>query len=89
MDPAKRRRTEKGGNVKRYIVDERVGCIAIRDTKFTDPDYPGLHNDTEGVLFYWHGKKDENEAWHVNPVIVEKIQLLCEAMNEEDTRYEK
>jgi hypothetical protein len=40
----------------RYFVDERCGCIAVRDRWNTDPDYPGLHYDTTGIVRYWHGK---------------------------------
>jgi hypothetical protein len=37
----------------RYFVDERIGCIAVRDRAKTDPEYPGLHPDTEGVVKFW------------------------------------
>ncbi len=36
----------------RYFVDERAGCIAIRDHWNTDPGYQGLHPDTEGVVVF-------------------------------------
>jgi hypothetical protein len=39
----------------RFFVDQRIGCIAIRDMTHTDPDYRGLHSDTEGVVWYRHG----------------------------------
>ena len=39
----------------RFFIDERVGCIAIRDRTLTDQGYPGLHFDTEGVVFYRAG----------------------------------
>ena len=39
----------------RYFVDERTGCIAVRDRNNTDPKYQGLHSDTTGVVKYWHG----------------------------------
>lgn len=39
----------------RYFVDERGGCIAVRDREKTDPEYPGLHPDTTGVIRYWGG----------------------------------
>ena len=40
----------------RYFVDERTGCIAVRDRDATDPDYNGLHSDTVGVVKYWDGE---------------------------------
>lgn len=39
---------------ERYYVDERVGCIAVRD-RTLDNEEPGLHSDTTGVVKYWHG----------------------------------
>ena len=39
----------------RYFVDERGGCIAVRDREKTDPEYPGLHPDTTGVIQYCGG----------------------------------
>lgn len=39
--------------MNRYFVDERVGCIAVRDRLKTDPEYQGLHPDTEGVVRFW------------------------------------
>jgi len=41
--------------LNRYFVDQRVGCIAIRDSFKTDPDYQGLHSDSIGVIHYRHG----------------------------------
>ncbi len=39
----------------RFFVDERSGCIAVRDRLNTDPDYPGLHADTAGVVWFEFG----------------------------------
>ncbi len=41
---------------ERYFVEERSGCIAVRDRENTDPEYQGLHADTEGVVWYEHGE---------------------------------
>ena len=51
----------------RFFIDERVGCIAVRDRKHPEyhPDYPGLHNDTADVIFYAHGSKND-EGWFVD-----------------------
>lgn len=49
-------------NEPRYFVDERGGCVAVRDRTRTDPDYPGLHHDTEGVVLYRHGKVVEQSC---------------------------
>ena len=42
----------------RFFVDERTGCIAVRDRGYTDPEYNGLHSDTVGVVRYWDGKPE-------------------------------
>ena len=39
----------------RYFVDERSGCIAVRDGENTDWNHPGLCHDTTGVVRFWHG----------------------------------
>lgn len=50
----------------RFFIDERVGCIAVRDREHPDydPKYPGLHNDTADVIFYAHGSKND-QGWFV------------------------
>lgn len=51
----------------RFFIDERVGCIAVRDRLHPEhhPDYPGLHNDTADVIFYAHGSRND-EGWFVD-----------------------
>ena len=39
----------------RYFVDERIGCIAVRDRTKTDPNYKGLESTTEGVVSFKMG----------------------------------
>lgn len=75
----------------RYFVDERVGCIAVRDQKHTDPEYPGLHEDTEGVVWYRHGiGLTRNcpecghvlfQGWEVKPEHVREAHQECERLN--------
>ena len=52
------------GPANRYFVDERAGCVAVRDRDETEPDYPGLHCDTKGVVFYRHGRQVEKRWLH-------------------------
>lgn len=84
-------------NAERYFVDERSGCIAVRDRENTDPDYPGLHSDTTGVVAYWHGRVVEGErcetCGHVSPgglrvSVHDKAQaiLLCGELNAKASR---
>lgn len=76
---------------KRYFVDHRGGCIAVRDRTLTEPDYPGLHHDTRGVVFYRHGKIVQNTCqccgqkmpgnWEVDPQDVLEAEQECYRLN--------
>ena len=66
--------------VERYFVDERAGCIAVRDRLNTDPDYRGLHWDTEGVVRYAHGTFDE-AGWIVADADRDEAHGICERLN--------
>lgn len=68
----------------RFFIDERSGCIAVRDKlhpKF-DPDYPGLHFDTPDVIYYGHGQRSENEGepacWTINDMVKIKAYSVLE-----------
>lgn len=65
----------------RYFIDKRVGCIAVRDRHFTDPTYQGLHEDTEGVVKYWHGHEIMGE-WSVPIEYEEEAMFLCKELND-------
>lgn len=64
---------------RRFFIDERVGCIAVRDKKHPsyDPDYQGLHNDTADVIFYAHGNRNK-EGWYVDERFRRKAQQVLE-----------
>ena len=63
----------------RFFIDERVGCIAVRDKKHPsyDPNYQGLHRDTVDVIFYAHGNKNE-KGWYVDERFRRKAQQVLE-----------
>jgi len=63
----------------RFFIDERVGCIAVRDRKHPqhEPDYHGLHNDTADVIFYAHGNKNEI-GWYVDERFKKKAMEVLE-----------
>ncbi len=74
----------------RYFVDERVGCIAVRDRERTDPEYPGLHFDTKGVVQYWSGVYEEMQrglsgdvdgGWIVPEILRVEAHRLCNKLN--------
>lgn len=60
----------------RFFVDERLGCIAVRDRQHPkySKDYPGLHFDTVDVICYIHGTRNEKNDW----VISDRDRLLCQ-----------
>jgi len=63
-----------------FIVEERIGCVAIMDTtKVTDS--PGLHCDTLGVVRYWQGSW-ENGHWHVPERFLKEAHKVCCSLNE-------
>ena len=77
---------------KRYYVDLRNGCVAVRDRTLDLPrdECPGLHPDTPGVVRFWRGEL----VWHECPTCghrtsshgvpsetVEAADKLCEELN--------
>lgn len=63
--------------MKRYFVDQRCGCVAVRDHHNTEQDYPGLHPDTRGVMKYWHSGSAES---------VEEAEAYCIQLNAAEDR---
>ena len=79
-------------NQDRYFVDDRCGCVAIRDRSRTDPEYQGLHECTDGVVEF-KMKSRINEVCaacgHVREVydgsggLVAEMQFRCDNLNHE------
>ena len=77
--------------VRRFFVDDRSGCIAVRDRIKTDPEYTGLHEDTEGVVRYWNGKQVYEKCptcgtmrtlgWVISEDDLREAQELCDRLN--------
>ena len=75
----------------RYFVDERGGCIAVRDRLDTDPDDNGLNEDTQGVVKYWVGFQQQHlcptchqvthTEWHVKDSDRAEAEGLCFQLN--------
>jgi len=59
----------------RYFVDERGGCIAIRDRTKVDPDRQGLHSDMECVVWYRMGFRVPAKCPSCSHVITGEWQL--------------
>jgi len=81
--------------MKRYFIDERIGCVAVRDKEGTDPEYPGLHPDTHGVVFYRSGTyetgtcpschQESRKGWSVSEDDIKEAKALCDKLNREET----
>jgi len=79
----------------RYFIDERGGCIAVRDREQTDPDYNGLHPDTPGVVWYEPGVHEPQKCphcgsvtrheWKLKPGARERAEIECSRLNKEPT----
>lgn len=76
----------------RYFVDARAGCIAVRDSTLTDPEYPGLHEDAPGVVWYRHGTTERRTcptcghvtgAWTVAKEHIAEASAECDRLNRE------
>ena len=70
---------------KRYFVDIRSGCGAVRDNQHPtfDPSYPGLHFDTSDVVFYKHGYQDrQDNCWKMKEEDIEFLNKECVRLNQ-------
>lgn len=74
----------------RYFIDERCGCIAIRDRENTDPEYQGLHENTTGVVWFRMGYRQrkvcsecgyESGVWAIRPEDQAEALLECARLN--------
>ena len=77
----------------RYILDERVGCAAVIDTHHPDydPEYPGLHSDTGGVVLYeaFTNKSNLNISEYEieeGRLVIERLKKTCDALNDKKPR---
>lgn len=73
--------------MSRFFIDERIGCIAVRDRELTEPDYPGLHPDTCGVVKYWHGIQADGGVWALTAASIDEAHRLCELLNAGEVPY--
>lgn len=67
---------------ERFFVDERSGIVAVRDRMYTDPDYNGLHSDTNGVIKSWGGVYNRKSyCWNLEQWQVDEANNLCRELN--------
>ena len=66
----------------RFFVDERVGCIAIRDTQHTDFDveHQGLDSDMPCVVKFQMGNLVRN-GWELREDTVQRFKDECASLN--------
>lgn len=72
----------KGVVMPRFFLDERVGCIAIRDTQHPDYDveHQGLDSELPDVVEFEMGKLINNE-WVVPEDVVNSFKERCRLLN--------
>jgi hypothetical protein len=70
--------------VMRFYIDERSGCIAVRERVDYDIS-PGLHQDLPDVLAYWGGESYHDDEgmirWRIHDWQREKAEKLCAELN--------
>lgn len=78
---------------ERYFVDERAGCVAVRDRTKTKPQYQGLHCDTLGVIRFWSKGSEPDRCptcghdrgkWADGAEQVAEATELCRVLNEKE-----
>jgi hypothetical protein len=80
--------TEKTANsdlgvvMPRFFLDERVGCIAIRDSHHPDFDveHQGLDSELPDVVEFQMGKLVNNE-WVVSEDVTNSFKEKCRLLN--------
>lgn len=75
---------------EQFFVDERVGCIAVRDRQINN-DSPGLWEDDLGVVGFWQGVFTTKRcptcgnnlvgSWSVSEEVRRKATELCDQLN--------
>jgi hypothetical protein len=72
----------KGVVMPRFFVDERVGCIAIRDSQHPDFDveHQGLDPELPCVVKFEMGKLINNE-WIVSDETIDQFRSECAFLN--------
>jgi hypothetical protein len=75
-----------GDATPRFFVDERIGCIAIRDREHPDfdKDHQGLDADLPDVVAFEMGKQvkfDKFISWDLDPKIIKSFKNRCDILN--------
>lgn len=81
--------------MERYYVDERVGCIAVKDSTLIDPEDSCLEPDSSGVIKFWMGVRKQAPScptcghqgdmyWTVKDTDKQDALNLCKQLNLDD-----
>ena len=62
-----------------YAVEERIGCVAVVDTREERPG-PGLHPTDHDVVAFWHGRW-KGDHWTVPKKYLRRARKLVKALN--------
>lgn len=73
---------------ERYFVDERVGCVAVVDSRVAHG--PGLHADSEAVVWYRKGQRAGERSpswviWEVPESLRQQADIECARLNRLDS----
>ena len=70
------------GAMPRFFVDERVGCIAIRDSNHPDFDieHQGLDADMPCVVKFQMGNLAKN-GWELRDDTIQRFKEECASLN--------
>ena len=80
----------------RFFVDDRSGCVAVRDRLDTNPDDQGLWPETMGVVKFWgkeHIKKEcptcghTTSSWGDGDDVLAKATALASYLNAKEDVY--
>jgi hypothetical protein len=80
------KQSRKTGVMPRFFVDERNGCIAIRDRQHPDFDveHKGLDADLPDVVDFKMGEKikfSKFVTWDLSPEVIENFKYKCNLLN--------
>ena len=66
----------------RFFIDERCGCIAVRDKSHPeyDSEYPGLSQHVPDVIFFASGTY-VNNSWEISDRTRDKALQVLEHLN--------
>jgi hypothetical protein len=62
----------------KFIVDKRIGCIAVKIEGF---DGNGPYLDDVDVVAYWHGHRNDDGVMTVSDPDIEKAHEICDKLN--------